>query len=91
MPTSQLTYLIVIRWSASERAYIAKAPGLSGCIGTGDTYQSALASCLEAMQWRAAHAEQRREPLSPAEYSWSGANSDGGNRTQKRRQVAPDL
>lgn len=71
MPTSQLTYLIVIRWSASERAYIAKAPGLSGCIGTGDTYQSALASCLEAMQWRAEHAEQRREPLPPAEYSWS--------------------
>lgn len=71
MPHTPLTYLVVIRWSARERAFIAKAPGLSRCIGTGDTYQTALASCLEAMQWRAEHAEQHGQPLTPAEYSWS--------------------
>lgn len=71
MPNPPLTYLIVLRWSARDRAFVAKAPGLSGCIGTGDTYQAALASCLEAMQWRAEQAEQRRQSLPPAEVSWS--------------------
>jgi predicted RNase H-like HicB family nuclease len=71
MPHLHFTYLVVIRWSARERAFIAKAPGLSGCVGTGDTYQAALNSCLEAMQWRAEQAEQRRQPLPPAEFSWS--------------------
>lgn len=71
MANTPLTYLLVIRWSARERAYIAKAPGLSGCIGTGDTYQAALNSCLEAMQWRADQAEQRGQPLPPAEFSWA--------------------
>ena len=71
MSSSQPTYLLVIRWSTRERAFVAKAPGLSGCIGTGDTYQAALQSCLEAMQWRTEQAEQRKKPLPPAEYSWS--------------------
>ena len=70
MANIPLTYLLVIRWSARERAFIAKAPSLSGCIGTGGTYQAALESCLEAMQWRAEQAEQRRQPLPPAECSW---------------------
>jgi predicted RNase H-like HicB family nuclease len=61
----------VIRWSTRERAFVAKAPGLSSCIGTGDSYQTALNSCLEAMQWQAEQAEQRRQPLPPAEVSWS--------------------
>lgn len=71
MANAPLTYLLVIRWSARERAFIAKAPGLSGCVGTGDTYQAALQSCLEAMQWRAEQAAQRDQPLPPAEFSWS--------------------
>ena len=71
MPHTQLTYLVVIRWSVRERAFVAKAPGLSGCIGTGATYQAALASCLEAMHWQAERAEQRKKPLPPAEYPWS--------------------
>ena len=71
MSNSQPTYLVVIRWSARERAFVAKAPGLPGCIGTGDTYQAALTSCLEAMQWRAEQAEQCGQPLSPPELSWS--------------------
>ena len=71
MPHTQLTSLVVIRWSARDRAFVAKAPGLSGCIGTGDTYQAALTSCLEAMQWRAEQAEQHEHPLPPAELSWS--------------------
>ena len=71
MPNPPLTSLIVICWSALDRVFVAKAPGMSGCIGTGDTYRAALASCLEAMQWRAEHAEQRRQPLPPPELSWS--------------------
>lgn len=71
MANCPLTYLLVIRWSARERAFVAKAPGLSGCIGTGETYQAALASCLEALQWRAEQAETQRQPLPPAECSWS--------------------
>ena len=72
MSNSQPTYLVVIRWSARERAFVANAPGLAGCIGTGDTYQVALQSCLEAMQWRAEQAAQRGQPLPQAEYAWSG-------------------
>jgi predicted RNase H-like HicB family nuclease len=71
MPNPPLTYLLVIRWSARERAFVAKAPGLLGCIGTGDTYQAALVSCLEAMQWRAERAAQRGQPLPPPEVSWA--------------------
>ena len=71
MANSPLTYLLVIRWSARDRAFIAKAPGLSGCIGTGESYQAALNSCLEAMQWRAEHAEQHGQSLPTAELSWS--------------------
>ena len=70
MANSSLTYLPVIRWSAREHAFVAKAPGLSGCIGTGESYQAALQSCLEAMQWRAEQAETHRQPLPPAEVSW---------------------
>ena len=76
MPTTPLTYLLVIRWSARERAFVAKAPGLSGCIGTGDTYQAALQSCLEAMQWRAEQAEMHRHPLPPPEVSWAHHTAD---------------
>ena len=71
MANPPLTYLLVIRWSARDRAFVAKAPGLSGCIGTGDTYQAALQSCLEAMQGRTEQAEQRRALLPSAEYAWS--------------------
>lgn len=71
MLNTQPTYLVVIRWSVRDRAFVAKAPGLSGCIGTGDTYQAALNSCLEAMQWRAEQAAQRGQPLPPPEVSWA--------------------
>ena len=63
MANTSLTYLLVIRWSAPDKVFVAKAPGLPGCIGTGDTYQAALQSCLEAMQWRAEQAEQRGPSL----------------------------
>jgi predicted RNase H-like HicB family nuclease len=76
MTSTPLTSLLVIRWSARERAFVAKAPGLPGCIGTGDTYQAALASCLEAMQWRAEQAETHRHPFPPAECSWSHYTAD---------------
>ena len=86
MTNMQPTYLVVIRWSARERAYIAKAPGLAGCIGTGDTYQAALASCLEAMQWRAEQSAQRGQALPPAECSW--AHHTAGEETEHSTRQA---
>ena len=66
--TASKKHLLCSLKGARERAFIAKAPGLSGCIGTGDTYQAALESRLEAIHRQA---ELRRQPLSPAEFSWS--------------------
>lgn len=88
MSNTSPTYLIVLRWSARERAFVAKAPGLSGCIGTGDTYQAALNSCLEAMQWRAEQAETQRQPLPSAEFSWAHHTADEETERSTRRAHA---
>lgn len=90
MTNTPLTYLLVIRWSARDRAFVAKAPGLPGCIGTGESYQAALQSCLEAMQWRAEQAETQRQPLPPPEVSWAyhTANEESERSTRQVHAVS---
>jgi len=42
-------YEIIIYWSDEDKAFIADAPELPGCMAHGDTYESALGSIKSAM------------------------------------------
>ncbi|RLB69831.1 MAG: type II toxin-antitoxin system HicB family antitoxin [Deltaproteobacteria bacterium] len=42
-------YEIIIYWSDEDKAFIADAPELPGCMAHGDTYESALSSIKSAM------------------------------------------
>ena len=43
-------YQITIFWSDEDQAFIADVPELPGCMGHGNTYESALANIKEAME-----------------------------------------
>lgn len=42
-------YKIIIYWREQDRAFIAEVPELPGCAAHGDSADSALASCHEAI------------------------------------------
>ena len=46
-----LKYEIVIFWSDEDDLYIAYAPELPGCMAHGDSYEDALKSITEAMEF----------------------------------------
>lgn len=41
-------YEVIIYWSDADKAFIAEAPELAGCMADGDTYKEALSN-LEAV------------------------------------------
>jgi len=43
-------YEIIIYWSKDDKAFIAEAPELPGCIAHGATHEKALASIRKAMK-----------------------------------------
>lgn len=43
-------YEVIIYWSAKDKAFIAEAPALAGCMADGKTYQEALANLEVVMQ-----------------------------------------
>jgi predicted RNase H-like HicB family nuclease len=43
-----IKYEVIIYWSDEDKAFIAEAPELPGCMADGETYQQALAN-LEAI------------------------------------------
>ena len=43
-------YEIIIYWSDEDGAFIAEAPELPGCAAHGDSADSALAKCHEAIE-----------------------------------------
>jgi predicted RNase H-like HicB family nuclease len=67
IPTNaHLTYTITLSWNEEEGAYIGQAQELVGIKGTGNTYEDALASLLEAIRWwREQRGEGSSSPVSP--------------------------
>jgi len=71
----RLKYKVVIYWSDFDKAYIAEAPELPGCISDGPTYEKALKNILRIIaEWLEAAKKNgrkiqkpRREPFSEDE------------------------
>ncbi len=58
-----LKYEIIIYWSNVDKVYIADVPELPGCMAHGDTYEEALKSITEAMDFWIEVAQERKEEV----------------------------
>jgi predicted RNase H-like HicB family nuclease len=59
-------YEIILYWSDEDQAFIAEVPELPGCMAHGDTAESALQHCHEAMDlWIDTARELGREVPTP--------------------------
>ncbi|MBN2092495.1 type II toxin-antitoxin system HicB family antitoxin [candidate division KSB1 bacterium] len=56
-------YEIIIFWSDADDAYIADVPELPGCMAHGNTYESALANAMAAIQHWLAVAQEFGDPI----------------------------
>ncbi len=56
-------YEIIIFWSDADDAYIADVPELPGCMTHGNTYESALAHAMEAIQHWIKVAQEFGDPI----------------------------
>jgi len=55
-------YEIVIYWSGEDRAFVADAPELPGCMAHGGDRESALRNVQEAMQFWIERAQELKRP-----------------------------
>ena len=58
-----LKYEIIIYWSNVDDVYVADVPELPGCMAHGDTYEEALKSITEAMDFWIEVAQERKEKV----------------------------
>ena len=58
-----LKYEIIIYWSNVDKVYIADVPELPGCMAHGDTYEEALKSITDAMDFWIEVAQERKEEV----------------------------
>ena len=56
-------YEIIIFWSQVDDAFIADVPELPGCMAHGNTYESALANAMEAIQHWLTVAQEFGDPI----------------------------
>ena len=56
-------YETIIDWSEDDRAYLAEAPELPGCVAHGDSYETALEQVQEAIQLRIDTAVEFGDPI----------------------------
>jgi len=56
-------YVIIIYWSADDQSFVAEAPELPGCLGHGDTEESALKHIKEAIQLWIDTAREYGDPI----------------------------
>jgi predicted RNase H-like HicB family nuclease len=65
MATSTFRNTIVICWDEDAQAFIADVQDLpTSCTGSGDTYQEALTSVLEALEWWQERAHRTQQTVS---------------------------
>lgn len=43
-------YEVLIFWSDDDQAFVAEVPELPGCMAHGDSQETALANCQDAME-----------------------------------------
>jgi predicted RNase H-like HicB family nuclease len=58
-------YEIIIYWSEDDRAYIAEAPELPGCMAHGDSHEHALSSVRTAVELWIKTANEFGDPVPP--------------------------
>jgi len=56
-------YEIIIYWSNEDKAFIAEAPELPGCIAHGDTHEAALINIKTAMELWMETAKEFNDPV----------------------------
>jgi len=56
-------YEIIIFWSEEDRAFVAEAPELPGCMAHGDTHESALANASVAIALWIKTAQEFKDPI----------------------------
>ena len=56
-------YEVIIYWSQPDKAFIAEAPELSGCLAHGGTHEKALASIRKAMKLWMKTAKEFGDPI----------------------------
>ena len=70
-----LQYEIIIYWSNVDELYIADAPELPTCMAHGETYEEALKSIQEAMEFWIETAREDGDEV-PQPLGWSLPDSD---------------
>ena len=56
-------YEIILYWSNEDRAFIAEAPELPGCMAHGDDQEAALRNVRDAMQLWTERARELGRPI----------------------------
>lgn len=58
-------YEIILYWSDDDKAFIAEAPELPGCVAHGDSQEAALASVRAAIELWIQTAREFGDPVPP--------------------------
>jgi len=56
-------YEIIIYWSDEDKAFVAEAPELAGCMAHGSTHEEALANIHAAMDLWIETAQEFNDPI----------------------------
>jgi predicted RNase H-like HicB family nuclease len=62
---AMVRYEIIIYWSDEDKAFVAEAPELPGCMAHGASYESALANLRTAMELWVETAKEFGDPIPP--------------------------
>ena len=63
MKKHRFKYMVSIRWSEKDQAYIAEAPELPGCATHGKTYEQAVRNAQDAIETWIEGAKEAKYPI----------------------------
>ena len=63
---------VVLYWTTDDRAFVAEAPELPGCLAHGDDQVSGLGNIENAMQFRFDRAQKLGRPVPEPKGGWTG-------------------